>query len=275
MNTIDTESQELIIKESKIYHNLSEKVVDLTSYFLKRKVNTKMGTVYVNPTNEIEYQEVDELSPTPEAPVNTWKPIDFKVKKFASKLTISEDFLDDHDTDSGAVAQFEKDLVTGAVKLKNKKVIELLKTFPKKTLTGVDDLKTMLNVDVEEDYDTVLILTQSAYNELDLAKDSTGNYLLQPNISAKSGKGVGGEPIIVLPDKYLGKKGDKVGFYGADSSVITFDRSENYIKWADADTDAKFVKNSIRVDFQKLVTDQGFFLTLDFTKPEEEAPTTP
>lgn len=264
---VTSESQELIIKEENIYEKLNTKLYDLSNYFLKRKVSAPHGTEYINPTNDIEFAEVPELGVTPVIEMGTWLPVDYKVKKYSGKIVLPTEFLEDYDTESGAVEQFEKDLINGGIRTKNREIVKVLNTFTPKTLTNFDDVKTMINTAVDEDFNTVFIVTQSAFNDLDLAKDGNGQYLLQPNVAFKSGKSISGDEVIVVSDKTLGSKGDKVGFYGAENSVIVFDRAENYVKWADHDADAKFVKNSLRFDTQKLVEDQGFKLTFDFKAP--------
>ena len=56
-----------------------------------------------------------------------------------------------------------------------------------------------------------VIVNQDTFNYLDTLKDSEGRYLLQPSITAPSGKQLFGAPVIVVANKVLPT--DKAGTY--------------------------------------------------------------
>ncbi|GEL39262.1 capsid protein [Lacticaseibacillus paracasei subsp. tolerans DSM 20258] len=56
-----------------------------------------------------------------------------------------------------------------------------------------------------------VIVNQDTFNYLDTLKDSEGRYLLQPSITAPSGKQLFGAPVIVGANKVLPT--DKAGTY--------------------------------------------------------------
>ncbi len=70
----------------------------------------------------------------------------------------------------------------------NKHIVDLLKTFTKKTAATLDDLKQLYNVALDPALNKMVILNQSAYYYLQTLKDSDGRYILQPDVTAPSGR---------------------------------------------------------------------------------------
>ena len=70
----------------------------------------------------------------------------------------------------------------------NAAIADVLKSFTAKTVANVDDIKKILNVDLDPAYDVAFVVSQSFYQILDTLKDGNGRYLLQDSITAVTGK---------------------------------------------------------------------------------------
>ena len=86
----------------------------------------------------------------------------------------------------------------------------------------MDELKKILNVDLDPAYTVGFDATQSFYNILDTLKDGTGRYLLQDSIVSPSGKVALGKNIDVVSDDLLGSPGDAKAFVGDSNRGVLF-----------------------------------------------------
>lgn len=75
---------------------------------------------------------------------------------------------------------------------------------------AVNDMKTVLNVNLKpkDSSQSQIVLSQSAYNALDLLKDGFGRPLLQPDPTSATSNLLFGKPVIVIDDTLLGKAGE-------------------------------------------------------------------
>lgn len=64
----------------------------------------------------------------------------------------------------------------------------------------MDDLKQLYNVALDPALNKMVILNQSGYYHLDTLKDSDGRYILQPDVTAPSGKSLFGMPVVLIAD---------------------------------------------------------------------------
>jgi len=139
-----------------------------------------------------------------------------------------------------------------------------MKSFTAKAIAGenVDDIKHIINVDLDKAYKRDLVVTQSFYNYLDTLKDKNGQYLLKPAITESSPERLLGLNVYVIEDNLLGNAGEAHAWVGDLSRAILFaDRKELQVRWADNDYYAQDLVEIIR--FGVLVADKnaGYFLT--------------
>ena len=95
----------------------------------------------------------------------------------------------------------------------------------------VNDIKTALNVNLkpQDSAAASIILSQSAYNELDQMKDKMGRPLVQPDVTKATGQAILGKTVIVVDDLLFpkAKTGDaNIVVTPLQKAVINFQENE-------------------------------------------------
>ena len=139
---------------------------------------------------------------------NMFKGVDYKVATRAGKIYLSNELVEDSEVD--IVAEVKNQLKKLVQNTDNSNIISVLTgksttgdNFKHLTGTGLDDLKKTFNIELDPALSLSVIVNQDAFNYLDTLKDSQGRYLLQPSITAPSGKQLFGAPVIVVANKVL------------------------------------------------------------------------
>ena len=97
-------------------------------------------------------------------------------------------------------------------------------------------------------------------------KDNEGRYLLQPSITAQSGKSLLGLNVTVISDKLLGEVGDKVAFLGDPAGFTAFfDRNEMAVRWQEHQNYGEILAAAMRFDVKTIDAAAGRFVTLATT----------
>jgi len=110
------------------------------------------------------------------------------------------------------------------------KVGALLKTATPKAAADIDDLKDVINADSFVNYPDVnksFVMTAEMFAELDKAKTTTGEYILQPLATDATKKSIGGYPVEVVSSDVLGS--GKVAFFGDVKAFIVEAINQNMI----------------------------------------------
>ena len=149
----------------------------------------------------------------------------------------------------------------------NAAIADVLKSFTAKTVASVDDIKKILNVELDPAYDVAFVVSQSFYQILDTLKDKNGRYLLQDSITAVTGKVLLGKPVFVLSDEILGASGEAKAFIGDFKRGILFaDRKDLGLRWADNEIYGQYLQAVLRFGVKKVDAKAGYFVT--FTPSE-------
>ncbi len=82
----------------------------------------------------------------------------------------------------------------------------------RKSVTGLDGLKDLVNKEIKKVYPVKFIISASLYAELDKLKDKNGRYLLQDSITSSSGKMLFGREVVVLDDDMIKTDGETERF---------------------------------------------------------------
>lgn len=245
-----------------------EDVIDLAAMVNKKPVKTASGTYPVVSNAKNGLVSVAELAKNPELATPEFKKVAFDVETYRGQLPISQESIDDSGIDLTALIaehlQQTKRITT------NRAVANVLKTFSKKTVSDVDGIKQIVNVDLKQAYKRDYVATASAYQWLDTLKDKNGQYLLQQDITSPSGKSFLGKPVSVVDDEVLGTKaGDMVMFVGDLKAGVFFaDRVDVTAKWVDHDTYGQVLSIATRFDTKQADEKAGYFVTI---KPPVEA----
>lgn len=203
---------------------------------------------------------VAELEKNPKLAKPEFKQVDWTVETYRGAIPVSQESVDDADVDlvsivAEAAAQIK-------VNTTNAAIAEVLKTFTAKTVENVDDIKKILNVNLDPAYDVAFVVSQSFYQFLDSLKDQNGRYLLQDSITAASGKVLLGKPVFVLSDTVLGNAGEAKAFVGDFKRAVLFaDRQDLGLRWADNEIYGQYLQAVLRFDAVKADDKAGYFLT--------------
>lgn len=241
---------------------LPETVVDLRNLVQTVKVSTPTGKYPILKSTEAVMHTVEELEANPDLDKPQFENVLYDVDTYRGQIPVSRESLDDSDEDLGAL--IARHIQRIALNTANSKIVENLKTATPKTVKNLDEIKSIINTEFDPAYNLQFVVSQSFYNEVDLMKDNEGRYMLQPSITAQSGKSLLGLNVTVLSDKLLGgSAGDKVAFLGDPAGFTSFfDRNEMAVRWQEHQHYGEILAAAMRFDVKKVDAAAGKFLTL-------------
>ncbi len=260
-NVTSVEAEPIIPEDIKyIPEELPETFVDLKKFVNVHTVNGPSGTrPILNPAQETMIS-VEELAKNPELAKPTFTEIDYKVKTYRGQIPVSQESLDDSEANlANIVAQNN---ARQAVNTTNKHIAEVMKSFAPVDTANLDDIKTIINTDIDPAYNLSLVVSQSFYNALDTLKDKNGQYLLKQDITSVTGTVLFGRPVFIIKDELFGVKGDKKAFIGDLKYAVFFaDRKQATVKWVENDIYGQVLAAYMRFDVKKGVEEAGRFIT--------------
>lgn len=208
---------------------------------------------------------VAELEKNPALAKPEFEQVDWSVETYRGAIPVSQESVDDADVDLISIVAE----TVGQIKVNttNAAIADVLKSFTAKTVASVDDIKKILNVELDPAYDVAFVVSQSFYQILDTLKDKNGRYLLQDSITAVTGKVLLGKPVFVLSDEILGAPGEAKAFIGDFKRGILFaDRKDLGLRWADNEIYGQYLQAVLRFGVKKVDAKAGYFVT--FTPSE-------
>ncbi|HEP7255391.1 TPA: phage major capsid protein [Streptococcus pyogenes] len=201
---------------------------------------------------------VEELEKNPKLAKPKFKDVEWKVETYRGAIPLSQESIDDADVDLvGIVAE-----TIGQMKVNttNDAIAKVLKTFePKADVKTLDEIKKILNVDLDPAYNVSFIVSQSFYQSMDTLKDENGRYLLQDSITSVTGKVFLGKPVFVLADEVLGKNKAFVGDF--KRGVLFADRKDLGLRWVDNDIYGQYLQAVLRFGVAKVDDNAGYYVT--------------
>ena len=208
---------------------------------------------------------VAELEKNPKLAKPEFEQVDWTVETYRGAIPVSQESVDDADVDLISIVAETVSQIK--VNTTNAAIADVLKTFTAKTVANVDDIKKILNVDLDPAYDVAFVVSQSFYQILDTLKDKNGRYLLQDSITAVTGKVLLGKPVFVLSDEILGASGEAKAFVGDFKRGVLFaDRKDLGLRWADNEIYGQYLQAVLRFGVKKVDAKAGYFVT--FTPSE-------
>lgn len=201
---------------------------------------------------------VEELEKNPKLAKPQFKEVKWEVKTYRGAIPLSQESIDDADVDLvGIVAE-----TIGQMKVNttNGAIAEVLKKFESKEVKDLDEIKKLLNVDLDPAYNVSFIVSQSFYQTMDTLKDKNGRYLLQDSITSVSGKVFLGKPVFVLADEVLGENKAFVGDF--KRGVLFADRKDLGLRWADNEIYGQYLQAVLRFGVSKVDEKAGYYVTL-------------
>lgn len=260
-DTTKITSEELVttpIREIKTTVDLKP----FTTIYLAKKASGKYPILKKATSKMV---SVAELEKNPKLAKPEFEQVDWSVETYRGAIPVSQESVDDADVDLISIVAE----TVGQIKVNttNAAIADVLKTFTAKTVANVDDIKKILNVDLDPAYDVAFVVSQSFYQILDTLKDGNGRYLLQDSITAVTGKVLLGKPVFVLSDEILGAFGEAKAFVGDFKRGVLFaDRKDLGLRWADNEIYGQYLQAVLRFGVKKVDAEAGYFVT--FTPSE-------
>lgn len=255
-----------MIPEEIIYNPEAEvnSVTDLSALVTKTPATTGSGTYPVLKRATAVMNSVAELEENPALAKPEFENVSWKISTYRGAIPISEESI--QDTQVPLMPVIQKNAGEQRVNTLNKAISAKLVTFNPKTSTAdtlVDDLKHVLNVDLDPAYDKTVVVSQSAYQVLDTLKDKEGRYLLQESITSASGLTLFGKPVVVVNDELLGQVGEVHIWVGdLKRAILYVNRADTQISWVKNEIYGQYLGLAMRFDVEVADKEAGYFVTV-------------
>lgn len=241
------------------------KIIDLSQYVTKIKVNSASGTYPLLKRNKAVLTTVEELEKNPELAKPEFDKVDWKAETYRGAIPISQESIDDADCDIVKLVEEQAEILK--INTRNQKICSELKKFTAKTVTKLDEIITLLDVDLDIAYGRTALMTQTFFNKIHIIKDKMGRYMWDSSIISNSQNEYVPVDIIVVPDEFLGAKNDAKAFIGdLEYGILLADRNDLSVKWVDNDIYGEILQAAIRFDVERADKEAGFFVTLNLTE---------
>lgn len=262
-----------MIPEEIIYNPEAEvnSVADLSALVTKTPAKTGSGTYPVIKRATAVMNSVAELEENPLLAKPEFIEVPWKIATYRGAIPISEESL--QDTQVPLMPVIQHNASEQRLNTLNKAISTKLTAFNAKasnTDTVADDLKHVLNVDLDPAYDKTIVVSQSAYQVLDTLKDKEGRYLLQESITAASGLTLFGKPVVVVNDELLGQAGESHIWIGdLKRAILYVDRVDTQITWIDNTIYGQYLGLVMRFDVEVADKSAGYFVTIGAGTPSK------
>jgi len=252
------------IPESIVYspENEVKSATDLSQLVQHFTATTASGEYPILKRATATLNTVEELAKNPELAKPDFENISWKINTYRGAIPISNEAIQDSAIDlTGLVS---RNALEQKINTTNVAISTILKSFEAKTVAGesVDDIKHILNVDLDPAYNKAIVASQSFYNYLDTLKDKNGQYLLHQPIADGSPVTLLGVPVIVVEDTALGLAGEAHAWIGdLQRAVVMADRLDIQVRWVDNDIYGQYLQAVTRFCAVKADEKAGYFLT--------------
>lgn len=195
------------------------------------KVSTTTGKLPVFQTSTDKLSLHTEFTPSKQHAAPEIKPINWDLNTYTGNYAFSQDLISDSSYD------WQSELQSRLQELKDNTQDDLIINALTNGVTAtkvtdlVNDIKTALNVNLkpQDSAAASIILSQSAFNELDQMKDQMGRPLVQPDVTKVTGQTILGKTVIVVDDLLFpaAKAGDaNIVVAPLQKAVINFQENE-------------------------------------------------
>lgn len=265
--SVTSETMEPTIPVAQSYRPIREPfdTTDMKQFTGVIPVNTSRGKQPILKNANSRLNSTPELKKNKSLAEPEMSNVTWEVETYRGAIPIAQETIDDSAIDvMGIIAenanQLKLNTTNYAISLK-------LKEFEQKTVSSLDELKEINNVDLSVAYKRQLVASQSFYNVLDKIKDNDGRYMLQTDITSPTGKAFSGIPITVVEDELLGEQGEANAFIGDTKRAILFaDRKDLTVRWIDSTVYGQYLQVAVRFGVEVADKKAGFFLTWGSSK---------
>lgn len=252
------------IPESILYNpeNEVKSVTDLAQLVTQFQATTASGKYPIVKRATARMNSVAELAKNPDLAKPQFEEVDWKVQTYRGAIPLSQESIDDSAIDLTALVANNAN--EQKVNTTNFAIAGVLKSFTAKTIAGesVDDIKHILNVDLDPAYNKTIVASQSFYQYLDTLKDKNGQYLLHEPIADGSPRMLLGVPVTVVEDELLGAAGEAHAFIGDLARAVLYaNRKDIQVRWVDDNIYGQYLQAVVRFDTKAADTKAGYFVT--------------
>lgn len=195
------------------------------------KVSTTTGKLPVFQTSSDKLSVHTEFQPSDRHATPEIKPINWDLNTYTGSYAFSQDLISDSSYD------WQSELSSRLQELKDNTNDDLIinaltNGVTTKTATDlISDIKTALNVNLkpQDSQAASIVLSQSAFNELDQMTDKEGRPLVQPDVTKETGQSILGKTVVVVDDLLFpkAKAGDaNIIVTPLQKAVINFQNNE-------------------------------------------------
>lgn len=252
------------IPESILYNpeNEVKSVTDLAQLVTQFQATTASGKYPIVKRATARMNSVAELVKNPDLAKPEFEEVDWKVQTYRGAIPLSQESIDDSAIDLTSLVA--NNAMEQKVNTTNFAIANVLKLFTAKTVAGesVDDIKHILNVDLDPAYNKTIVASQSFYQYLDTLKDKNGQYLLHEPITDGSPRMLLGVPVTVVEDELLGAAGEAHAFIGDLARAVLYaNRKDIQVRWVDDNIYGQYLQAVVRFDTKAADTKAGYFVT--------------
>lgn len=252
------------IPESILYNpeNEVKSVTDLSKLVSQFQATTASGKYPVLKRATERLNSVEELAKNPDLAKPQFKEVDWKVTTYRGAIPLSQESIDDSAIDLTSLVA--RNANEQKINTTNFAIATVLKAFTAKAVSGesVDDIKHILNVNLDPAYNKTIVASQSFYQYLDTLKDKNGQYLLHEAITDGSPRTLLGIPVTVVEDELLGAAGEAHAFIGDLARGVLFaNRKDIQVRWVDNDIYGQYLQAVTRFDVKQADKNAGYFVT--------------
>ena len=195
------------------------------------KVSTTTGKLPVFQTSSDKLSVHTEFQPSERHAAPEIKPINWDLKTYTGNYAFSQDLISD------SSYNWQSELSSRLQELKDNTNDDLIinaltNGVTTKTATDlISDIKTALNVNLksQDSQAASIVLSQSAFNELDQMTDKEGRPLVQPDVTKGTGQIILGKTVVVVDDLLFpaAKAGDaNIIVAPLQKAVVNFQNNE-------------------------------------------------
>ena len=195
------------------------------------KVSTTTGKLPVFQTSSDKLSVHTEFQPSERHAAPEIKPINWDLKTYTGNYAFSQDLISD------SSYNWQSELSSRLQELKDNTNDDLIinaltNGVTTKTATDlISDIKTALNVNLkpQDSQAASIVLSQSAFNELDQMTDKEGRPLVQPDVTKGTGQSILGKMVVVVDDLLFpaAKAGDaNIIVAPLQKAVVNFQNNE-------------------------------------------------
>lgn len=246
--------------------NLKNQSNNLASLINRKAVGSGSGTYPVGLNTNAILATKPELEEIGKVDGDLLKGVDYKLQTRAGKIYISNEAVDDSEVD--IIAEVKTQLNQLVENTDNTNIGAILSTadnFQTATAKSLDDVKQAKNKMLNPELNLTLVTNQDGFNYLDSLKDNEGKYMLQPDVTAPTGKSLFGMPIAELSNTQLPSPTTGLPIFIGDLQECVFEAYKPQVttQWQQFDSYSQGLSVVLRSDYEVINKNSGVMITVN------------